>query len=1054
MAYEEPGIKVIQQLAAAAANIAAATQAATLVGELYEVFSDQVLTERYDALAGAGAQDFTWPEKKTTSVVDLAGVRKDTSEPDSQLDEYAQFPLTFKLRDPVTSQIYSIDKISGVFGVNQTGFSLTEKVAAASARLSGVLGTGAQANRLHLRLGGAVNSGVSIGDRVRVTNAPSAPVFDIRGKVTTFSDDDVTFQGDGTQFKINASTPDGSTTIVATVTDKSVTLPATGVIRVDSGGKTEDLAYGSVAVAGLVHTFTLAGATLTRLQHDAQVDVKLQVRDTVDLALTDGDIVASSGHVTSAVGGFTGRLNQRIALWPENLWVNTGSVADGGFRINTSDLSLTEAHVGRRATVWTDTDGITFATGDSVGGVSVLEFEDTANNPFLAAHVGLVIKIGAEYRRVTSVLSPSKITYSGAKIDNAAGITFFLYVTRVVCTITAVDVAGGGLDFFVDTAVTATAGALPVVIHRPEYRDVTSIVTDFDAVYSGTAIVPDTTFGLFTPVSLFTESMTFEVLPDFQLLTSFRALDIAAVNDTLAVSTISEVQSLGTVHKANPLLWAANAALLAMGTGDVPVLLQSIDMFSDALSGSKSGFPEDRQEALGYGLALEILSSQESPYFLVPLTRNESVRAAFRGHVLAQSQPTAKRERVVYQTYDIPLGDFESVEGVIAPGFNGGNKRITDTGAGFISTHGLIPGNRVVIQRPAAYAGSYVMAAGSDDDNLILEGTPWQQDGAGAFLSTATEFLVDNADTTVANVVESATNDVFKDVEAGDYLLLGGQTRLITAVGNFAPGTFNSLTYAGSALTPAAPAQSVSILRTSIGVQFYAKPLDKTEQAATLAAISQGLGSRRFVSFWPDSVEQITGTNTQGLDVKELVPSFYAAAAEAGRDSVIPSARSSTGMSLAGFTGLANSNRYFSTAQLNVIAGGGWAVLEQKVTGGPVTMRHLLTTDMSTVKNQELSFTKNVDNMAKVKRASTEPLLNDENGRVNITQDLLTSLAFPFQGIYESFVGTGQLVRTSGKPAYKILSIRQDPLNADSILEDVELNVPLPANRVVVTFVI
>jgi hypothetical protein len=1054
MAYEEPGIKVIQQLSQAAANIAAATQAATLVGELYEVFSDRVLTRRYDALTGAGSQAFTWPGKKTTSVVDLAGVRKDTAEPDSQLDEYAVFPLAFKLRDPITSQIFSIDKISGVFGVSQTGFSLAEKVDAAGARLSGAVGTGAQANRLHSRLGGAVNAGVSVGDRVRVTNAPTLPIFDIRGKVTAFADDDVTFQGDGTQFKVNASTAAGSATFVATVTDKAVTLPATGVIRVDSGGKTEDLAYGSVSVAGLVHTFTLAGATLTRLQHDAQVDVKLLVRNTVNMALTDGNIVASSGHVASAAGGLTGRLNQRIAIWPENLWVNTGSVAGGGFRVNTSDLTLTEAHVGRLATVWTDTSGVTFATGASVGGVSVLEFEDTTNSPFLAAHVGLVIKIGSEYRRVTSVVSASKITYSGAKITNAAGITFFLYVTPVVCTITAVDVAGGGSDFFVDTAVSAVAGALPVVIHRPEYRDVTSVVTDFDVVYSGSAIVPDTTFGRFTPVSLFTESMTFEVMPDFELLTSFRALDIAAVNDTLAVSTISEVQSLGAVHKANPLLWAANSALLAMGTTDVPVLLQSVDLFSDALSGSKSGFPEDRQEALGYGLALEILSSQDSPYFLVPLTRDESVRSAFRGHVLAQSQPTAKHERVVYQTYDLPLGDVESVEGLIAPGFNGGNKRITDIGAGFISTHGLIPGNAVVIQKPAAFAGSYVIAAGSDDDNLVLEGTPWQQDGAGSFLSAAKEFSVANADTTVTNVVDSATSGVWKDVQPGDYLLLGSQTRLITAVSNFAPGTNNRLAYSGSALTPAAASQSVSILRTSVGVEFYAKPMDKTEQAAAIAAISQGLGSRRYVNFWPDSVEQITGTDTQGNEVKELVPSFYAAAAEAGRDSVIPSARSSTGMSLAGFTGLDHSNRYFSTAQLNVIAGGGWSILEQKVVGGPVTMRHLLTTDMSTVKSQELSFTKNVDNMAKVKRASTEPLLNDDSGRVNITQDLLTSLAFPFQGIYESFVRTGQLVRTSGKPAYKILSIRQDPLNADCILEDVELNVPLPANRVVVTFVI
>ena len=76
----------------------------------------------------------------------------------------------------------------------------------------------------------------------------------------------------------------------------------------------------------------------------------------------------------------------------------------------------------------------------------------------------------------------------------------------------------------------------------------------------------------------------------------------------------------------------------------------------------------------------------------------------------------------------------------------------------------------------------------------------------------------------------------------------------------------------------------------------------------------------------------------------------------------------------------------------------------------------------------------------------------------SITADFITTLAFPFQGIFESFVTSEQLVQTvidgSTIPPFKILSIRQDPIQPDTILEDVELNVPLPANRVVVTFII
>jgi hypothetical protein len=306
---------------------------------------------------------------------------------------------------------------------------------------------------------------------------------------------------------------------------------------------------------------------------------------------------------------------------------------------------------------------------------------------------------------------------------------------------------------------------------------------------------------------------------------------------------------------------------------------------------------------------------------------------------------------------------------------------------------------------------------------------------------------------TADNTARSVTANAWKDVEIGDYLLLGTQTRLITAVESGPAGVFTKLTYGGSSFSGNSP-QTASVLRSSPGVTFHAKPLTKDEQASALAAIGQSRGSRRVVNMWPDLVEQVTGTDTQGAEVREFVSSIFAAAAEAGRDSVLPPQRSSTGSALAGFTGLKNSNKYFNLGQLNTIAGGGWSILEQKEVGAAVKMRHLLTTDMSAVKNQELSFTKNVDNMAKVKRASTEPLLNDDNGRLNISQDLLTALAFPFQGIYESFVSSGQLVRTAGKAPYKILSIRQDPLSPDCILEDAELNVPLPANRVVVTFIL
>jgi hypothetical protein len=1122
MAYEEPGVKVIQQLTLASANIAEATQAVTLVGELYELFESRS-AGKYDAVSGAGAQSFSWPGKASTSIVDLAGVRKATAEPDSQLQEFAEFPLLFQLRDPVTSQVFDINEISDVFSVDQTNFSVVQSSSAAAARLSGATGTGSRANRLHVRLGGAVNAGVSVGDRIRVTNAPGSPVYDLRGDVTGFADDDITFLADGSLFSNNALIAPGATTLVATVSGAAVTLPASGTLLVDTGSNSELVSYsGGVVVAGLVHTFTVSA---TKLAHAAGVSVALQVQDSATVTVDNGVLSATSGHVQSATLPFSaGNVGDRVVIWPEALQDNSGSVTGAGFKINTSDLALTSADVGKLATIWTDTAPLTATDGD----LNLVSGQlSSAGAGFLAADLGKVIKIGTEYRRITAFSSTSVVSYSGTPLTGT-GATFTVFRDQQVRKIVAVDVAGGGSDFWVDVAVTASGGNLPVVIHRPEYRDITSFTSSSDVVYGGGAINPDVGVGYHTPVRVFDERVTYAVMPDFDLLVSYRALNVSSVNDTLVVRTASDIASLGTVHKANTLLWAAQSALVAMGTEDTPVLLQTVKTFAD---GSETGFPEDKAETAGYLAALEILSATETPYFLVPLTRNAVVRDAFVSHVLAQSQPEAKKERCCYLSYALPLGDVESTTGLITPGLSGGNKIVSDPGRDFVSTYGLIAGNEVVITSPSAYAGSYVVASGTDDDQLVLEGDNWQQDSLGAYLNEAKEFtltdisvggqsgatasvsapvgpvvtvtgltgmsaadvgralvvssaanganigsfaiasFISTSSVTIANaggVVEagtivwsltadntarSVTANAWKDVEIGDYLLLGTQTRLITAVESGPAGVFTKLTYGGSSFSGNSP-QTASVLRSSPGVTFHAKPLTKDEQASALAAIGQSRGSRRVVNMWPDLVEQVTGTSDQGAEVREFVSSIFAAAAEAGRDSVLPPQRSSTGSALAGFTGLKNSNKYFSLGQLNTIAGGGWSILEQKEVGAAVKMRHLLTTDMSAVKNQELSFTKNVDNMAKVKRASTEPLLNDDNGRLNISQDLLTALAFPFQGIYESFVSSGQLVRTAGKAPYKILSIRQDPLSPDCILEDAELNVPLPANRVVVTFIL
>lgn len=1055
MAYEEPGVKVIQQLQLEAANIESATQALTLVGELYEVFEDEVHSSSYDALTGAGPQVFAWPGKKTTSVVDFAGVRKSIAEVDDQLNEFAEYPLTFKLRDPSSSQEFDIDELVDVSAISQTGFTLAESVSAAVARDSDTDASAAKSREFHVSDGGLINAGVVTGDRVRLTNGS----FDVLGSVDVVFDDHVFYTPDGHDFTLDADNLAGVTSLVATVVDAAATIPASGRLLVGSGATAELVDYSSVAAVGDVHTFTLAAGTPTVFAHLTGESVEILIVDTVSVTDDDGDLVTNPGYLSAVAGGLTGKEDARVVLWVEEDFVVDGAAAGASNIVQVPNLSLNYTHVGRKLSVWSEDAGdgavlaLTVTVADAGGGQGTSVTAD-AGTPFLATQVGDFIEIGGEYARIAAFTSTTEITLATSVTAGAAQAAQIF--GQVVRTILAVETNG---DVTVDGANLNSGTALPVVLHRPVYRDLVTDTSNSDTLirYSGSAVTSETGILHQVPWEVFDNDLTYELFPNFELLVTYRALDITSVDDELGVYSATDLAGLGGITPANPLVWAAQTALTAMGTDDTVVILMPVDLWPDDVIGSKSGYPEDTNEVTGYLNALDKLSMNESAYYMVPLTQNPTVRDAFVTHVGAMSAPEEKKERVCYLSYGLPLGDLESVTGTIEPGLEGGNKAILDPGQNFLSSYNVTPGDTIVVTTPAAYAGEYTVAAGSTEDRVELESNNWGQAAVnGTYDASVLEFEDTAADTSVAGEVTSAVNNQWKDVEAGDYLYHDGDgvTRKITAVSANGGVPYGKLTYEGLDLPTLAAAQTVSVIRSSVSVNFHLNPLTKDEQAAALAAIGTARGSRRVVHMWPDEVEMVTGSDSQGNDVREYVPSYFAAAAEAGRDAVIPVARSSTGAALAGFTGLRHSNFYFKKAQLNVIAAGGWSILEQRVSGAAVTMRHLLTTDMSSVKTQELAFTKNVDNMAKVKRASVEPLLNDDKGRINITTQFLTSLAVPFQGIYENFVKNEQLVQTNGTPPYKILSLVADTDLPDTILEEVELNVPLPANKVTTTFII
>lgn len=1032
MSYQEPGVTVIQLLQRNAANIQGGDQVLTLVGELYEMFDDEVHDEHYDPVTGAGDQTLTWPGKKTSSVVDFAGVRKSIAEVDSQLNEYAPYPLVWRLRDPSTSETFDLNPLTDVNTLNQTGFKIVEGASAATARSAASTATSSKDGEFHVQVGGLLSAGLVAGDRMRLANG----TFTAHGDVTVVQDDNVAFAVDGHDAVLDANTLVGAVSFTCTSTKAPISMTSTGILTIGAGDAFEHVAYSAHSLTGLVHTFTVSAMTNA---HDAGDPVHVQIVDVAALTPIDCDLFTDPNYIDSATGGFalpTSKVGSRVAMWLEVAQVNDGVCAGGSKIVDQGTLGATSTNVGDKLAIWSSdvADGGIDTGAGTVSGTGTI-FTVSAGTPFLVTHVGHVIKLDTAYVRITGYTSSTVVTISTGHADGAVAASQ-LY-GQVVRTIMAVNESTG--DLTVDGANLQAGTTLPLVLLAATYRDliVDTLNTDTRIKYSGSAVSSDTGFLWRVPVDVFNADLPYEVFPDYELLVTYRALDISSVNQKMVVYESTDVAALGTVDKNNPLTWAAQAALVAMGTTDTAINILPVDLYTGV---THAGYPEDRVEAQAYLDALSILEMDDSAYYLVPLTRNSTVRDAFVTHVLAMSAAEEKKERICYLSYALPLGDMESLTGVVAPGLNNGNKNITDVGQEFLSQHHVLPGNVVVISAPASIAGEYEVAAGSTDDVLVLDGADWTK--------TAEFTITDGNFDAVSGELASSTPNAFRDVEVGDYLVKGSATRRITAIKT----AYTVLEYEGVALT--GTAQTVSIYRSHVGVSYYVRPMDEAAQATALATIASSRGQRRVVHMWPDNVEMVTGTSDQGAEIREMVSSIFSAAAEAGRDSVIPPQRSSTGAALAGFTGLEHSNTYFKRSQLNTIAGGGWAILEQRATGAAVTMRHLLTTDMSSVKTQEVSFTKNVDNMAKVKRASLEPLLNDENGRVNITQQFLSALAFPLQAVNERFVANEQLVATPDAPAYKILSITIDPTAADTILDDEELNVPLPANKLTVTFVI
>lgn len=394
--------------------------------------------------------------------------------------------------------------------------------------------------------------------------------------------------------------------------------------------------------------------------------------------------------------------------------------------------------------------------------------------------------------------------------------------------------------------------------------------------------------------------------------------------------------------------------------------------------------------AAAFTRAAEFLEAFEV-YALAPLTHDQTVAQIFNTHVSFMSEPTQKGERIALFNSEQPTTALDTL---VASGANGNT-----VGSGGLTFDTGIPNlSALLLNKGVSPVGTIPITA-------------------GVFLDIASDAL--------------------------RYSIASISGSIITIRTTFTPGTNDDSFYATTGLnTPPLPSQLINEayairIRGAALVTPNGDP-DKQKIAETYSALSQTFGNRRF---WHTAPDQCAAT-VEGLE--QILNGFYMNAAVAGMIGQQPPQQSFTNFPMAGFTRVIGSNDFFSERQMNVMAAGGTYIIVQDAPSAPLISRMALTTDLTSVETRTDSITKVVDFTAKFLRRGLKNFI----GRFNITQAFLDQLGTVVGGLGGYLVEVGVLV------GFNLNNIVQDEDAPDTVLVDVLIDVPYPANYIRITLVI
>lgn len=153
---------------------------------------------------------------------------------------------------------------------------------------------------------------------------------------------------------------------------------------------------------------------------------------------------------------------------------------------------------------------------------------------------------------------------------------------------------------------------------------------------------------------------------------SYRALRRDIANDFLTITSQSNAEAkIGSVNINNPMSVAAS--LIASAVSDMSYRI----------------LPIETDDANGYRQALDILSTNEDIYVIVPLTNDKDVISAYASHCTTLSEPEKSKWRIMYASQEMPSTKVmvEINDGQLVKGSTDAECYIKDTANGMFVTN-------------------------------------------------------------------------------------------------------------------------------------------------------------------------------------------------------------------------------------------------------------------------------------------------------------------------------------------------------------------------------